>query len=391
MGLIGIVLSTVDQRRPSVLLPTLLFLKRPAEWLRAITRHRGTVSFAPNFAYDLCLRRASRGAIEGLDLSSWRVAGCGAEPIHPATLDAFSRAFAPAGFRPDAFLPCYGLAEHTLAATFHRAGEPWRVDHVQADALRNHRRATACTPDDPAASRFVSCGRPFPGHELRIVGGDDRVLPERHVGEIQLRGPSVMAGYERDPAQTRQVLRNGWLRTGDLGYVAGGDLFPCGRTKDLIIVHGRNYYPQDLEWAASEVEDVRRGSVAAFGVSAPEGDEQVVVVAETRGRTADAEVAASIRKRVQETTGLHLHDVVIVGRGSIPKTTSGKIQRSRVKARYAGGQLHAERRPNGGLLRHLISSRWGYARAALRRWAGRAARGVPRGAEASYEGEPSGT
>jgi fatty-acyl-CoA synthase len=392
MGLIGIVLSSVDQRRRSVLLPPLLFLKRPAEWLRAITRHRGTVSFAPNFAYDLCVRRASRGLVDGLDLSVWRVAGCGAEPIHPATLDAFSRAFAPAGFRPEAFLPCYGLAEHTLAATFHSVGEPWRVDHVRADALRDHRRATACAPDDPAASRFVSCGRPFPGHEVRIVDGDDRALPERHVGEIQLRGPSVMAGYESDPAQTRHVLRHGWLRTGDLGYVANGDLFPCGRQKDLIVVHGRNYYPQDLEWVAGEVEGVRRGSVAAFGVATPEGDEQAVIVAEARGRAAEAELAASVRRRVQETTGLHLHDVVIAGRGAIPRTTSGKIQRSRVKARYEAGQLHVERGTDGGLLPHLISSRWGYARAALRRLAGRvAARGVPRGAAASHEGETSGT
>jgi fatty-acyl-CoA synthase len=392
MGLIGIVLSSVDQRRPSVLLPPLLFLKRPAAWLRAITRHRGTVSFAPNFAYDLCVRRAGRDVIEGLDLSSWRVAGCGAEPIHPATLEAFAKAFAPAGFRRDAFLPCYGLAEHTLAATFHRVGEPLRVDHVRADALRDHRRATACAPGDPGAARFVSCGQPFPGHEVRIVGGDDRVLPERHVGEIQLRGPSVMAGYEHDPAQTRQVLRHGWLRTGDLGYLAEGDLFPCGRKKDLIIVHGRNYYPQDLEWVAGEAVGVRRGSVAAFGIVGPEGDEQVVIVAEARGRTAEAEVAASIRRRVQETTGLHVHDVLIAGRGAIPRTTSGKIQRARLKARYAAGQLHVERRTEGGLLRHLISSRWGYTRAALRRLAGRlAARGVLRGTGTPYGSEPSQT
>lgn len=356
MGLIGTVLSSVARRRPSVLLPPLLFLKRPAEWLRAITRHRGTVSFAPNFAYDLCVRRAGRGMAEGLDLSSWRVAGCGSEPIHPATLEAFAGAFAPAGFRPEAFLPCYGLAEHTLAATFHRVGDPWRVDHVRADELRDHRRATVCAPDDPAGARFVSCGRPFPGHELRIVGPDERVLPERHVGEIQLRGPSVMAGYERDPAQTRHALRHGWLRTGDLGYVAGGELFPCGRKKDLIVVHGRNYYPQDLEWAAGEVEGVRRGSVAAFGIESPEGEEQVVIVAEAAGRAADAELAASVRRRVQEATGLHLHDVVVAGRGAVPKTTSGKVRRSMVKARYLAGPPDAAHPPEGRPLGPLVAA-----------------------------------
>ena len=391
MGLIGVVLSTVHRRRPSVLLPPLLFLKRPAEWLRAITRHRGTVSFAPNFAYDLCVRRASRAVIEGLDLSSWRVAGCGSEPVHAPTLEAFASAFAPAGFRREAFLPCYGLAEHTLAATFRRPAEPLRVDSVRADALRQERQARACAADDPAASRFVSCGRPFPGHEVRVVDGRGNALPERHLGEIQLRGPSVMAGYERDPARTAQVLDHGWLRTGDLGYLAGGELFPCGRLKELIIVHGRNYYPTDLEWMAAEVAGVRRGSVAAFGVAGADGEEQVVIVAEARGRLARAEedsaLAAAIRKRVQENTGLHLHDVVIARRGVIPRTTSGKTQRARAKARYLAGRLLVERTDRGGPLRHLLWSRWGYTKAALRRLAGRLA---SRGAGVSGSSEPSG-
>jgi fatty-acyl-CoA synthase len=367
MGLIGIVIGSVNARVPLVLLPPLLFLKRPGEWLRAIARHRGTMSFAPNFAYDLCVRRAPPHAAESLDLTSWRIAGCGAEPIRSATLETFAATFAAAGFRRTSFLPSYGLAEHTLAAKFHRRGEEWRTDYVRADALSLDGEAIPCAPGDPSASALVSCGRPFPGHEIRVSGEDDRPLRERHVGEIQLRGPSVMTRYHREPSLSEDALRDGWLRTGDLGYLADGDLFVCGRRKELIIIHGRNYYPQDLEWAAGAVAGVRRGSVVAFGLHPVDGPERVVIVAECRGRVDADRVRASIVRAVQESCGLTVHDVVVVPRGSLPKTTSGKLQRARVKARYeSGGLLSQGSRPRG-LVRHLLLSRWGYAKAALRR------------------------
>lgn len=373
MGLIGVVIGSVNAASPIVLLPPLLFLKRPGEWLRAITRHRGTMSFAPNFAYDLCVRRASPSAAEGLDLSSWRVAGCGAEPIRSTTLETFATTFAAAGFRRSSFLPCYGLAEHTLAATFHRRGEEWRTDYVRADALRLDGEAVPSAPGDPSASALVSCGRPFPGHEVRIADEGDRPLREREVGEIQLRGPSVMTRYHREPGLTEDALRNGWLRTGDLGYLADGELFVCGRRKELIIVHGRNYYPQDLEWAAGGVAGVRRGSVVAFGLNPVGGPEQVVIVAETKGRVDADRVRAGIRRVVQESCGLTVHDVAIVPRGSLPKTTSGKLQRARVKERYEGGRLLSPASRPRGLMQHLLQSRWGYAKAALRRATGRLA------------------
>jgi fatty-acyl-CoA synthase len=367
MGLIGVVIGSVNAGSPLVLLPPLLFLKRPGEWLRAITRHHGTMSFAPNFAYDLCVRRARPLAAEDLDLSTWRVAGCGAEPVRSATLETFAATFAAAGFRRTSFLPCYGLAEHALAATFHRHGEEWRADHVRADALRLDGRAVPGVAGDPSACALVGCGRPFPGHEVRVVGESDRPLPERHVGEIQLRGPSVMTRYQQEPELSEDTLRGGWLRTGDLGYIADGDLFVCGRRKELVIVHGKNYYPQDLEWAAGAVAGVRRGSVVAFGLHPVDGPERVVIVAECRGRADADRVRAGIIRAVQESCGLTVHDVVVVARGSLPKTTSGKLQRARVKSRYEnGGLLSPAPRPRG-LVRHLLQSRWGYAKAALRR------------------------
>jgi fatty-acyl-CoA synthase len=381
MGLIGVVMGSVHGGLPLVLMPPLLFLKRPSEWLRAIVKHRGTLSFAPNFAYELCVRRGLRGSNGKLDLSSWRVAGCGAEPIRAETLETFAEAFADSGFRASSFLPCYGLAEATLAATFHVG--PLRVDTVRADELREGGRAVPCEAGSKDAVRFVSCGRPFPGHEVRIADEYGRPLPERSVGEIVLRGPSIMQGYYRDQQHSSQALRNGFLHTGDLGYVANGDLFVCGRKKDLIIVHGRNYHPQDLEWAAAEADGVRRGSVVAFGTADPNGGERVVVVAESRGKSDQESLAAEIRRKVQEASGLHIHEVRVLPRGAIPKTTSGKLQRARLKARYEAGQpLHVPAEPRT-LFRHLLSSQWGYAKVAARKLTSRlGGRSGSQGAEA---------
>jgi fatty-acyl-CoA synthase len=371
MGLIGVVMGSIHARVPLVLMPSLLFLKRPNEWLRTITRHRATASFAPNFAYELCVRRGAGKTNNGIDLSTWRVAGCGSEPIRPETLELFAQTYADRGFRATAFLPSYGLAETSLAATFHALNEPCRVDTVCSKALREEQRAVPCEPGKDDAVRLVSCGRPFPGHDVRIADSHDRALPERSVGEILLRGPSVMQGYYKDARHSAEALRGGWLHTGDLGYLAGGDLFVCGRKKDLIIVHGRNYHPQDLEWVASEVDGVRRGNVVAFCTADPEGGERVVLIAECRGRTNAEAVAAEIRRRVQEASGLHLYDVRVLPKGAIPKTTSGKVQRAKLKARYESGEpLHVATEPRT-VLRHLISSQWGYTKVAARRLASR--------------------
>ena len=221
MGLVGMALGALYAGRPCVLLPPQAFVKRPVEWLRAITRHRGTVSFAPDFAYDLCVRRVKD--LDALDLSSWRVAGCGAEPIHPRTLAAFSAKFAAAGFRETSFLPCYGLAEHVVAATVaplgrraaQRTHRRRRVDRARGSPCRT--RAAA-----DGRCRWSAAGPPLPGHRLRIAAEDGRPLPERHVGEILLAGPSVMQGYYKERAVTAETIRDGWLHTGDLGYLSEG-------------------------------------------------------------------------------------------------------------------------------------------------------------------------
>jgi len=322
MGLVGMALGPLYAARPAVLLPPALFVRRPAEWLRAITRHRGTVSFAPNFAFDLCVRRLKERDLAELDLSSWRIAGCGAEPIHAPTLAAFSEKFTAVGFRESAFFPTYGLAEHVLAATFPPRG-------------RRPRTEIAASPNnEDAPVTLVSCGRPFPDHELRIVGEDGRALPERRIGEIVLKGPSVMVGYYKQDSLTAQTIRNGWLHTGDLGFLSGGELYVCGRLKDIIIVNGRKYHPQDLEWAVDDLAGVRRGRVVAFGSSTPGRADRVVIVVEPSGTVAGEALTESIRRQVGDLFGLYVDDVALVPSGTIGRTTSGKVQRAATRARY---------------------------------------------------------
>jgi len=340
MGLVGMALGALYSARPCVLLRPQDFVKRPVEWLAAISRHRGTVSFAPNFAYDLAFRRVKDRDLAGLDLSSWRVAGCGAEPIHPPTLAAFASRFAPAGFRDTSFLPSYGLAEHVLAATFSSRGRrPW-VEEVDADDL-TARRVAVPHQGKGLSVALVSCGRPLPGHQIRIAGEDGLALPERHVGEILLAGPSVMLGYYRQDALTALAIRDGWLHTGDLGYVSGGELFICGRAKDIIIVNGRKYHPQDLEWAVDSLAGVRRGRVVAFGLADHGRADRVVIVVEPNGTVPAAALADAIRRRVGDLFGLYVDDVAVVASGRVGRTTSGKVQRASTKACYERGELLA--------------------------------------------------
>jgi fatty-acyl-CoA synthase len=340
MGLVGMALGALYASRSCVLLPPATFVKRPAEWLRAITRYQGTISFAPNFAYDLCVRRVKD--VDGLDLSSWRVAGCGAEPIHSSTLAAFAEKFAPAGFRDTSFLPCYGLAEHVLAATFPPRGRRPRIESVSAEDLIEHRVAVPFDGESPAVS-LVSCGSALPDHSIQVVGEDGRPLAERHVGEILLAGPSVMVGYYRQEALTAQTIRDGWLRTGDLGYISEGELFVCGRVKDIIIVNGRKYHPQDLEWAVDDLAGVRRGRVVAFGTVEHGRPDRVVIVVEPNGRVSPDLLMDAVRRRVGDLFGLYVDDVALVPSGTVGRTTSGKVQRAATKSRYERGELVDER------------------------------------------------
>jgi fatty-acyl-CoA synthase len=343
MGLIGFVLAPIFHHVPVTFMQPLSFLKRPATWLKLLAKHKGTISYAPNFAYALATKRVKDAELEGVDLSSWRIAGCGAEPIQAATLRGFARRFEAFGFRESSFVPSYGMAESSLAISFAN-GLP--VDVVDGEKLRTESRAVPVVAGAPGSVEIVACGPQFPAHDIRILAtgpdGDPTMhdLPERHVGEIALQGPSVTKGYFEDHDRTAQTIRDGWLLTGDLGYKADGQVHICGRKKDVIIVHGRNYYPQDLEWEASRVDGVRVGNVVAFGTGRTGIDrEAVVLVAEVKDGVDAKLVGHEVCSVVQTATGLHLDEVVLVPAGTIPKTSSGKVQRAKTKALFEAGEL----------------------------------------------------
>jgi len=376
MGLIGFVMSALYYVNSVTFLPPLLFLKRPARWLEQISRQRGTVSFGPNFAYALCVKRIKDADIEGLDLSSWRVAGCGAEPIRAENLHAFSEKFAKVGFDGKAFVSCYGMAESTLAISFSKLGAGVVVDKVDGDALWSERKASALPEGDARVAPIVQCGHAFEDHQIGVFADDDgdsaRPLPERSVGELRLKGPSVMRGYWADDELTEQVFAGGWLRTGDIGYLADGNVHICGRSKEVIIVNGRNYYPQDLEWEASRVDGVRKGNSIAFGTMKPTMDrERVVIVFETSVAEGPArdKLKTDVRKAVQQGIGLTVDDVVPVDAGVLPKTSSGKLQRAKTRELYEAGELLARTSARGidrvEVVKEVVKSQLGYFRHAL--------------------------
>ncbi len=350
MGLIGFVLTPLFRRIPIVHLPPLLFLKRPISWFQAVTRHKGTIAYAPNFAYALCLKRIREKDLEGIDLSTWRVAGCGAEPIRPETLEAFAATFASVGFKKDALLPSYGMAESSLAISFSGLGKGVKTLSVNGPVLWGSGDVELIAEDHESAVRLVSCGRECELHSVRIFEADDAMsshpLPERKVGEIRIAGPSVMRGYWEDAERTKETFAGPFLKTGDLGFLCEGELYICGRSKEVVIVNGRNYYPQDMEWEASKVAGVRKGNVVAFGARDPSGveaDRERVVLAFEMQDAEDLRRAQTtvqlVRKSVQDGMGLTLDDVVALTPGTLPKTSSGKLQRTKTRALYEAGEL----------------------------------------------------
>jgi fatty-acyl-CoA synthase len=360
MGLIGCVLAPVAYGIPCVYIATLSFIKNATIWLETIHNYKGTLSFAPNFAYALVTKRARPEQLARWDLSRMRVFGCGAEPINPVTMRAFADKFAAAGLKPEALLPCYGMAEATLAMAFIRVDEPLRTDRI--DPARYHEDKKAA-PASGEGLEIVNCGHAMPGHEISIQDEDGRMLPERSVGEICFKGPSVAKGYWENPEATREAGFGGWLRTGDLGYLADGEVYISGRLKDILIINGRNYYPQRIEWLIDELPGVRKGSAVVFtrpGLSS----EEIVVAAETREQD-QATLKAAIASRISEEFQLSVADVALVPPGSLPKTSSGKLQRRKTRDQYLAGKLGKSGRGGGTKLavaKHLALSIVGRAR-----------------------------
>jgi fatty-acyl-CoA synthase len=334
MGLIGFVIAPLYALVQVMFLPTSAFIRRPSLWLEAIHRFRGTITFAPNFAFALATRAVTETQAKSWDLSCMRALGCGAEPIQPDVLRAFMDRFAAQGLSPASMLPSYGMAEATLAITFADVTTPIRTDRIDLAAMR---AGKALPATEGATMELVSCGRPFPGHELAVMGPGARRLGDREVGEVWLRGPSVTAGYYRDPVATEEAFGGGWLKTGDLAYQADGELFICGRAKDLIILNGKNYYPQDIERIVSKVDGIRDGQCVAFSRFDDAGAEIAVVVAESRKQTAG--LAAAIIAAVRAELGLTITEAHFIKRGTLAKTSSGKVRRRECKRRLEDLEL----------------------------------------------------
>jgi len=342
MGLIGTLTLPMTTGTDLVLAAPQDFLASPRRWMEWMSEFGGTATAGPNFSYALAARALRR--LDNLDLSRWRLALNGAEPVDVAAVEAFCEAGARHGLRASAAYPAFGMAEATLAVTFPEPGSGLVADRVERRSLEHDRFAAPTGSDDPTKFRdIVLLGAPVPGLEVRVTDpGTGGVLTDREVGEIEIRGTSVTPGYYRDAEATVAAFHDGWLRTGDLGYLTEGQLAVCGRIKDMIIVGGRNVFPEDAEKAAADVVGVRAGNVIAFGTSGRRGEE-LVVVAETKLEAGEADAVIDLRdavaRRVRDAVGLPARDVVLVRAGTLPKTSSGKLQRSLCRERYTTAKL----------------------------------------------------
>ncbi len=356
MGLVGFLLTPLFAQMSVDTMTTRDFARRPLTWLQLLSRHGGTLAFSPSFGYELCARRAADASAMGLDLRRWRVAGIGGDMIRPSILARFAEAFGPYGFRAEAFVPSYGMAEATLALSFSALDRGVLLDRVDRRRLAEDKIAEPAGDGDGTRSReFVLCGRPLGGHHIEVRGADGQSLPERRLGRIFAKGPSITAGYFNEPEATRQVFDDrGWLDTGDLGYLVDGQIVITGRAKDLIIVNGRNIWPQDLEWTVEEIPALRRGDAAAFSVEDDDAGEHVVVLVQCRliepsaRQALAAEVSATLRRSFAVET-----EVVLVAPHALPQTSSGKLSRGKAKTDFLAG-LHGS--PPGGDDRKLAVS-----------------------------------
>ncbi len=364
MGLIGCVFPALERPGTLTLLPPEVFVARPAVWLRALSRTRATISVAPNFAYGLCVEKIRDEELEGVDLSRWKVALNGAEAVAPAVLRSFQERFARWGFAAEALTPVYGLSEATLAVTFSALERPFSSRRFDREALA---RDAAARPD-PRGVELASVGRPLPGVEVAIVDGSGAPLSAGRVGRVKVRGPSLMEGYLGRPRATAEVLEGGWLDTGDLGFLEGGELFLTGRAKDIVILRGRNHAPMEIEQAAAGVEGVRKGCVVAVG-RLPEGaaSEQLLLFVEHRRGASEATRAGLARacaEAVLAATALRPHKVIVLAPGTLPRTSSGKLRRGETLRRHLAGELSPPRPVTPWLLAGAFArSALAYARA----------------------------
>jgi fatty-acyl-CoA synthase len=337
MGLVGILASSLTNGSELVLAAPQDFLAHPGHWMEWISTYGGTVTAGPNFSWVLAARGLARAV--DLDLSSLRLALNGAEPVDPDTVEGFVRAAVPFGFDPGAVFCAFGMAEVGIGGTFPPLGRGMVCDAVDRFVLEREGIAKPADPGDELARRLPLLGRPVPGLAIRICDPTTgEVLPDRHVGELEIDGTSVTTGYYKRPDVTASLFRDGWLRTGDLGYLLDGELVLCGRIKDVIIVGGRNVFPEDIERAVGDLEGVRAGNVIAFGVEGYKARESVVVVAEVRG-SETALLRKAVHRKVLEVTGVPPRDVMLVEPGSLPKTSSGKLQRGVCRDRYLNEAL----------------------------------------------------
>ncbi|EXI81802.1 MAG: Long-chain-fatty-acid--AMP ligase FadD32 [Candidatus Accumulibacter appositus] len=344
MGLIGAWFCPLYFGMPLVLMSPLAFLSRPVRWLRAISDHRGTISPAPNFAYELCARKIADADLQGIDLSSWRLALNGAEPVSPATLQAFGERFAPYGLLGEAITPVYGLAECSVGLAFPALERGPLIDRIEREELVNRKCAVPVSGSDGQAMCVPACGRALPGHEIRIVDAEGCELPDRCVGRLQFHGPSATRGYYRNPQATQALISDGWLDSGDFAYTVAGEIYLTGRVKDLIIRGGRNLYPYELEQAVGNIPGVRKGCVAVFASKdARTASERLVILAETREQ--EASVLDDLRQKISDAAldeiGMPADEIVLAPANSVLKTSSGKIRRNASRDAYENGLIGA--------------------------------------------------
>ncbi len=369
MGLIGFVIAPIICALNASFIPTLRFIKKPNVWMETIHNHRANTTFAPNFAFALAARKAKEADLERWDLSCLHRVGCGAEPIQAATMRNFTELFSSRCSMPrDAILPAYGMAEATLAISLKWHGSSMRT--LVSDALSFTDEGIVRPAVEGAPTiEHVSCGHPFPKHEVAVLDENHVPLPDGTEGELCHRGPSVTPGYFNNPEATAEAFRDGWLHTGDLGFMQDGEVFVTGRMKDLIIINGRNIHPQAVEWSAAEVDGVRKGNVVAFSVPSS-GGEDLIVVIETRADDTDA-LLEPIRQVVMRDHSLRTADIVVLAPGSLPKTSSGKLQRRQTRQQYLEGKLGTAGSRAAGtngsrvtLAKHVARSLWSRAKAA---------------------------